>query len=506
MNPKILTILDHYYPEGHPARAILLQHSRMVARKALDAALQIMEEGPDLNFIAEAALLHDIGIGLTHAPDIGCHGKEAYICHGFLGHDILKKEGLPRHALVCERHTGTGLSKEEILKKKLPLPQRDMQPVSLEEEIICYADKFFSKNPGEAGREKPLEVIRSQLARFGDQQLERFDNWHRRFGTAKERSAEEKAFWDEFGLIRKLTADQKDPAIPVGPGDDAALLPCLQRPVISTDTQREGVHFLRNWMSFEELGYKAVMAAASDLAASFARPLALFVNLGLPPGEKEADILALQQGMHLALKETGGSIAGGNICKAEVLCVDLFMAGEGGEIFPRRSHAKSGEGIYVTGFSGDAAAGCHALLSENPKGAESLIRRFIKPKARFDAAILLADAGVRCLMDLSDGLAGDALHLAKASGLTLALDPHAIPLSPELLAYASRCGKDPLFFALTGGEDYELLFTAEDSIAEKLRSQLPGITRIGTCLGASEGKITGLPEWATHGFSHGKKA
>ncbi|TYT75995.1 thiamine-phosphate kinase [Desulfobotulus mexicanus] len=502
MNPKILTILDHYYPEGHPAREILLQHSRMVARKALDAALQIMEEGPDLNFIAEAALLHDIGIGLTHAPGIGCHGKDAYICHGFLGHDILKKEGLPRHALVCERHTGTGLSKEEILKKKLPLPQRDMQPVSLEEEIICYADKFFSKNPGEAGREKPLAIIRSQLARFGDHQLERFDSWHSRFGGTKVKSAG-KASWNEFDLIRKLTADKKDPVIPVGPGDDAALLPCLQRPVISTDTQREGVHFLRNWMSFEELGYRAVMATASDLAASFARPVALFVNLGLPPGEREVDILALQQGMLQALGETGGSIAGGNICKAEVLCVDLFMIGEGGEIFPRRSLAKTREGIYVTGFSGDAAAGCHALLSENRKGAEVLIRRFIKPKARFDAAALLSDAGVRCLMDISDGLAGDALHLAKASRLTLALNPDDIPLSPDLLGYASRCGKTPLFFALTGGEDYELLFTAEDSVAEKLSTKLSGITRIGTCLGASEGNITGLPEWATHGFSHG---
>ncbi|MCW7755055.1 thiamine-phosphate kinase [Desulfobotulus sp. H1] len=502
MNPRVLTILNHYYPEGHPARDILLQHSRMVARKALDAALQVMEEGPDLNFIAEAALLHDIGIGLTHASDIGCHGKHSYICHGFLGHDILKKEGLPRHALVCERHTGTGLSKEEIQKAELPLPPRDMQPLSLEEKIICYADKFFSKNPGEAGREKPLASIRNQLARFGDHQLERFDSWHKRFAPTPKKSAGN-IYWDEFSLIRKLTADKKDPAIPVGPGDDAALLLCLQKPVISTDTQREGVHFLRNWMSFEELGYKAVMAAASDLAASFARPVALFVNLGLPPGEKEEDILALQQGMRQALAETGGSIAGGNICKAEALCVDLFVAGEGGEFFPRRSLAKTGEGIYVTGFSGDAAAGCHALLSGNRKGAAPLIRRFIKPKARFDAAGFLSDAGVCCLMDISDGLAGDALHLAKASGLTLALDPHAIPLSPDLLAYCSRYGKDPLSFALTGGEDYELLFTTEDSMAEKLRTKLSDITRIGTCLESSEGRITGLPEWADHGFSHG---
>jgi thiamine-monophosphate kinase len=501
MNPKILEIFDRHYPKGHPAREILLQHSRMVAKKALEAALHVAAEGPDLDFIAEAALLHDIGIGKTHAPDIGCHGKEAYICHGYLGREILEAEGLFRHALVCERHTGTGLGEGEILKAGLPLPVRDMRPQSLEEEILCYADKFFSKNPGDAGREKPLFQIRKQLKGFGEDQLARFDAWHSRFGGSSGLISRPSA-WQEFSLIEKLRSRKKDARILVGSGDDAALLSSLTRPVISTDTQREGIHFLRGWMSHEALGYKAVMAAASDLAASFARPVALFVNLGLPAEEREKDILALQKGMERALEETGGSIGGGNICKAEVLCLDLFFVGEGEGFFPRRSLAQAGEGLYVTGFLGDAAAGCHALFRGREKEHPLLAEKFRCPKARFDAAALLFKAGVCCVMDISDGLAGDAAHMAKASALTFAFEPDSLPLSPELLAYCSQYGEDPLRFALTGGEDYELLFSANQDLAEKLKPLLPGIRRIGRCQEPSTGRVTGLPSWAVSGFSH----
>lgn len=503
MNPKILDVFDRHYPEGHPARDVLLQHSRMVAQKALEAALRVAGEGPDLDFIAEAALLHDIGIGKTHAPDIGCHGEHPYICHGFLGREMLEEEGLFRHALVCERHTGTGLGKEEILNAKLPLPLRDMRPQSLEEEILCYADKFFSKNLGDAGREKPLSKIRKQLAGFGEHQVARFDAWHYRFGGSSELTSRPSA-WQEFSLIEKLRSSKKDPRILVGSGDDAALLASLQRPVISTDTQREGVHFLRGWMSHEVLGYKAVMAAASDLAASFARPVGLFINLGLPAWEREDDILALQGGMRKALRETGGSIAGGNICKAEVLCLDLFFVGEGESLFPRRSLAREGEGLYVTGFLGDAAAGCHALFRGREKEHPHLVAKFCTPKARFDAARLLFKTGVSCVMDISDGLAGDAAHMAKASALTLALGPEHLPLSPELLAYCHQYGEDPLRFALTGGEDYELLFTASEKKAKSLKGLLPFFFRIGTCLSLSSNTLSGLPEWATSGFCHGQ--
>lgn len=104
---------------------------------------------PELNldtvFLEEAAMLHDIGIFLTHAPGIQCFGTEPYICHGYLGAGLVRKEGFPRHALVCERHTGAGLSLKDIMDQKLPVPHREMLPVSMEEQVICFADKFFRK-------------------------------------------------------------------------------------------------------------------------------------------------------------------------------------------------------------------------------------------------------------------------------------------------------------------------------------------------------------------------
>ena len=134
---------------------ILLVHSRSVTDKALALAKKHPELDLDLNFIEEAAMLHDIGIFLTDAPDIQCFGTHPYICHGYLGADLVRKEGFPRHALVCERHTGAGLSLQDIEEQNLPVPHRDMLPVSLEEEIICFADKFFSKT--KLDKEKSLE-------------------------------------------------------------------------------------------------------------------------------------------------------------------------------------------------------------------------------------------------------------------------------------------------------------------------------------------------------------
>lgn len=102
-------------------------------------------------------------------------GKEPYICHGYLGAELVRKEGFPRHALVCERHTGAGLSLEEIIKQQLPIPHREMLPVSIEEQVICFADKFFSKT--HLDREKSVQDARKSIARYGDEGLRRFNNW-----------------------------------------------------------------------------------------------------------------------------------------------------------------------------------------------------------------------------------------------------------------------------------------------------------------------------------------
>ena len=175
---KALEIIDKYCSEKR-LRDILIAHSRAVADKALDIVSRHPELEADVVFIEEAALLHDIGIVHVDAPAIACFGAEPYIRHGVLGADILRNEGLERHALVCERHTGTGLTLQQIAKQGLPLPHRDMQPVSIEEQIICFADKFFSKT--KLDREKTLEQVRRSLEKFGEEGLVKFDAWCARF-------------------------------------------------------------------------------------------------------------------------------------------------------------------------------------------------------------------------------------------------------------------------------------------------------------------------------------
>lgn len=185
-----LEIIARHY-EGHPmARRLLLSHSTLVARKAVEAARIAMGREPglvlDLGFIEEAAMLHDIGMIRTDAPSLGCRGGLPYICHGVLGREMLEAEGLPLHALVCERHVGVGITAREIEAKGLPLPPRDMIPLSPEEQVICFADKFFSKNGGDYGPhgEKPLALVRQSIAKYGEDKLRTFDGWLKRFSLS----------------------------------------------------------------------------------------------------------------------------------------------------------------------------------------------------------------------------------------------------------------------------------------------------------------------------------
>lgn len=137
----------------------------------------------DTDFVREAALLHDIGILFTAVPRLGCEGKLHYLCHGIKGRELLEAEGLLRHALVCERHIGVGLSAEEIVRQKLPLPVRDMLPLSVEERIVAYADLFFSKNPAKLGLERSVDQVRKSLARHGEDKVAIFDQWHEQFSS-----------------------------------------------------------------------------------------------------------------------------------------------------------------------------------------------------------------------------------------------------------------------------------------------------------------------------------
>ncbi len=170
-----LSVIGHYYPPQSELRRILLVHSRCVADKALAVCHAHPELRLDAVFVEEAAMLHDIGIFRTNAPGICCFGTEPYIRHGIIGAELMRAEGFPRHALVCERHTGAGLSLTEILRQQLPLPHRDMLPVSLEEQLICFADKFYSKS--HLDLERTTAEARSKLVKFGSDGLARFDRW-----------------------------------------------------------------------------------------------------------------------------------------------------------------------------------------------------------------------------------------------------------------------------------------------------------------------------------------
>lgn len=181
MTDNIAERLLAKYTVGNPELfRILAGHSRVVADMSLHIArLKGLEV--DLDFVEEAALLHDIGVGQCDAPSINCFGKLPYICHGVAGAEILQREGLPRHALVAERHTGSGLTAEEVWKREFPLPERDYLPLSLEEKLICYADKFFSKSR-DLRAPKPLEKIRSQMWAHGSGPGSRFAALEALFG------------------------------------------------------------------------------------------------------------------------------------------------------------------------------------------------------------------------------------------------------------------------------------------------------------------------------------
>lgn len=188
MNINYQRIIDSFYPEGELRREILLAHSRSVAEKAVDICRRYPELGADDEFVRAAAMLHDIGICKCYAPSIGCTGVWPYICHGQQGGRMLldhwlkwgyEPDVLRPYARVCERHTGTGLTPEQIRRDHLPLPALDFTPQTLEEQIICYADKFFSKTS--LDHEKTYDEACHSLRKFGEEGLRVFAEWHRRF-------------------------------------------------------------------------------------------------------------------------------------------------------------------------------------------------------------------------------------------------------------------------------------------------------------------------------------
>lgn len=184
-------IIDKFYPADDNLRRLLLHHSRQVADRALAIVSRHPEFDVDPAFVEDAAMLHDVGICLTDAPGIHCHGTEPYLLHGRLGAELLRSEAaagatpedkrqlLERLARVCERHTGTGLTAANIREQHLPLPEQDFMPETLAEQIVCYADKFYSKSHPE--RERTIEQTAQSLEKFGHEGVEKFLRWAEKF-------------------------------------------------------------------------------------------------------------------------------------------------------------------------------------------------------------------------------------------------------------------------------------------------------------------------------------
>lgn len=312
---------------------------------------------------------------------------------------------------------------------------------------------------------------------------------------------------DEFALIDKLLAQTPadlpgTPFVKIPPGDDACLLRSLKNPVISTDTQREGVHFRFGWQTPDEVGRKAVEVTFSDLAASYATPVCLFVNLTLPAHVPEQMVETLYRGIKMSLSKYHCELGGGNISRGQELSVDLFAIGTGADVlYPSRAAAQTGYGLYCTGPLGLARAGMDALERKDAS-EKTLIEKFKFPCARFDAAAVLARNNVACVIDISDGLMGDATHIAKASNLTIAFDIQSGDCHPALVDYCQKYKLSPENMVLAGGEDYELLFACPPDMFDIVKEDLPDAFQVGRCLPFKGRYLLNLPDGIVS-FQHG---
>jgi thiamine-monophosphate kinase len=271
----------------------------------------------------------------------------------------------------------------------------------------------------------------------------------------------------EFELLAKLRErlPQDGPQVKLGSGDDAAVTVPGGATATSVDAIIDGVHFRRGESDLRTVGRKALAAALSDLAAMGAEAGEAYVVLGAPEDLGEEEFLALLDGLLELAAATGTTLAGGDLTRAPALTLALTVVGHAAapEMLITRAGAQPGDLLVLTGEIGAAAAG--RLLLDDPglaravpeNTAERLRARQLDPRPRLRSGLALAAAGAQAMIDLSDGLAGDAAHLARGSGVGLRIDSGTLPLAKGVAEVAAAAGRDPLELAVSGGEDYELL-------------------------------------------------
>lgn len=311
----------------------------------------------------------------------------------------------------------------------------------------------------------------------------------------------------EFELLAKLRERLPAPSgrVSLGSGDDAAVTVPGGATATSIDAIVEGVHFRRGESAPLLIGRKAISTALSDLAAMGAEAGEAYVVLGAPPGLGEGEFLALLDGMLEVAEETGTALAGGDLTLAPALTLTVTVVGHAAvpEQLVSRAGAEPGDLLVLTGEIGGAAAG--RVILEDPglgaglleETAERLRARQLDPSPRLRSGRALAAAGARAMIDLSDGLAADAAHLAEASGVSLQIAAAALPLAKGVAEVAAAAGRDPLELAASGGEDYELLAALPTSALAEASSRIgeaaeATLTPIGE-VGAGEGVEIRLP-------------
>lgn len=297
----------------------------------------------------------------------------------------------------------------------------------------------------------------------------------------------------EFGLIDLLVETtcrvpdgetERHRRLILGIGDDAAAWysdDSIQ--LATTDSLIEGVHFSPDTKSWRELGWKALAVNLSDIAAMGSLPLYALVSLSLPGHTEVDDIVNLYKGMAELANTFDVLIIGGDTCSAPVAVINITVIGSTGSKnnpILTRSEAKTGDKIAVTGYLGGAAAGLEILnknLTPDTDTSAELKRAFLQPYPRVAEGQLLVKNGVKAAIDISDGLIADTGHICRMSRVSARIETDRLPVLPAAI---NVFGDRAIEMALSGGEDYELLFTAEDSIIEKIKeaSSCP-ITVIG---------------------------